>query len=144
MPWLIKGGGLQQDPWQICNDDCVDYPPGLILISREHWSKQLSLINRPKTGLILRGDDAQHIDELMIHAVDLIALEFVGFKDGRPYSLARILRHQYAYTGELSAIGDVHVDQLPLMARCGMDSYHLRDDQDSHLALKILSGDTLR
>ena len=52
----------------------------------------------------------------------LIEVAFPKFRDGRGYSSARILR-EAGYTGELRAQGDVLVDQIPLMKRCGFDSF---------------------
>ena len=67
------------------------------------------------------GDDAR----ALLPRLDRIALVEVGFpsfRDGRGYSSARILR-EAGYTGELRAQGDVLVDQLPFMRRCGFDSF---------------------
>lgn len=67
------------------------------------------------------GDDARallpHLGQLA-----LIEVSFPTFRDGRGYSAARVLR-EGGYTGELRAAGDVLVDQLPLMRRCGFDSF---------------------
>ncbi|KQM67928.1 oxidoreductase [Sphingomonas sp. Leaf17] len=67
------------------------------------------------------GDDARallpHLGQLA-----LIEVAFPGYRDGRGYSAARILR-EGGYDGELRAAGDVLVDQLPLMRRCGFDSF---------------------
>ena len=52
----------------------------------------------------------------------LVEVGFPSFRDGRGYSAARILR-EAGYTGELRAAGDVLVDQLPFMRRCGFDSF---------------------
>ena len=67
------------------------------------------------------GDDARallpHLGQLA-----LIEVSFPTFRDGRGYSAARILR-EGGYAGELRAAGDVLVDQLPFMRRCGFDSF---------------------
>ena len=67
------------------------------------------------------GDDARallpQIDQLA-----LIEVSFPGYRDGRGYSSARILR-EAGYEGELRAQGDVLVDQIPLMRRCGFDAF---------------------
>jgi len=67
------------------------------------------------------GDDARlllpHLDQLA-----LIEVSFPTFRDGRGYSSARVLR-EGGYRGELRAAGDVLVDQVPLMRRCGFDSF---------------------
>lgn len=67
------------------------------------------------------GEDATvllpHLDRLA-----LVEVSFPKFRDGRGYSTARVLR-EAGYTGELRAEGDVLVDQIPLMRRCGFDSF---------------------
>ena len=67
------------------------------------------------------GDDVR---ALIPHLgqIALIEVSFPKFRDGRGYSSARILR-EAGYTGELRAAGDVLVDQIPLMRRCGFDSF---------------------
>lgn len=54
--------------------------------------------------------------------IALVEIGFPSFRDGRGYSAARILR-EGGYTGTLRAEGDVLVDQVPLMRRCGFDSF---------------------
>ncbi|MFN3469589.1 MAG: DUF934 domain-containing protein [Novosphingobium sp.] len=67
------------------------------------------------------GDDARallpHLDRIA-----LVEVNFPAYTDGRGYSAARILR-EHGYTGELRAVGDVLVDQLSHMRRCGFDSF---------------------
>lgn len=58
-----------------------------------------------------------HLDRLA-----LIEIAFPKFRDGRGYSAGRILR-EAGYAGELRAQGDLLVDQIPLMRRCGFDSF---------------------
>lgn len=67
------------------------------------------------------GEDARLLLPLL-DRVALVEVSFPGFRDGRGYSSARVLR-EAGYTGELRAEGDVLVDQLPLMRRCGFDSF---------------------
>ena len=67
------------------------------------------------------GDDAR---DLLPHLerVALVEVNFPAFGDGRGYSSARILR-EAGYDGELRAVGDVLVDQLAYMRRCGFDAF---------------------
>ena len=67
------------------------------------------------------GEDAR---ELLPHLERLrfVEVNFPAFTDGRGYSAARILR-EAGYAGELRATGDVLVDQLSHMIRCGFDSF---------------------
>jgi uncharacterized protein (DUF934 family) len=67
------------------------------------------------------GDDVRllipHLDR-----VKLVEIDFPKFRDGRGFSSARILR-EAGYTGEIKATGDVLVDLLFFMRRCGFDSF---------------------
>lgn len=67
------------------------------------------------------GDDARALLP-MLDRVALVEISFPGYRDGRGYSAARVLR-EAGYAGELRAEGDVLVDQIPLMRRCGFDSF---------------------
>ena len=58
-----------------------------------------------------------HLDRL-----SLIEVSFPKFRDGRGYSIGSILR-EAGYTGELRAAGDVLVDQIGPMRRCGFDAF---------------------
>lgn len=67
------------------------------------------------------GDDAR---DLMPHLdrIKLVEVNFPVFGDGRGYSSARILR-EAGYAGELRAVGEVLVDQIAYMRRCGFDAF---------------------
>lgn len=66
----------------------------------------------------------------------LVAAYFPIFRDGRSFSTAALLRDRFAWTGEIRAIGDVLIDQLLQGARVGFDSFALRPDQKTDVALK--------
>lgn len=74
-----------------------------------------------------------------LHALDLIAVDFPSFRDGRGYSIATLLRARYAWIGQLRAVGDVLRDQLNYMRRCGFDAFAVRADKDIHDALLSFS-----
>ncbi len=67
------------------------------------------------------GEDARdllpHLDR-----ITFVEITFPKFRDGRGYSSARILR-EAGYTGEMRAAGDVLVDQVAFMTRCGFNSF---------------------
>jgi uncharacterized protein (DUF934 family) len=63
--------------------------------------------------------------------VTRIDLQFPKFTDGRAYSQARLLRQRLQFAGEICATGDVLIDQLVHMARCGFDVAVLKDGVDA-------------
>lgn len=83
------------------------------------------------------SDDARelipHLDRLA-----LIEVSFPKYRDGRGYSAARILR-EAGYKGELRASGDVLVDQIAFMRRCGFDSFHADGELDEAAVERALN-----
>ena len=67
------------------------------------------------------GEDARELLPYL-DRLSLVEVNFPAYGDGRGYSAARILR-EAGYQGELRAVGDVLVDQLSAMRRCGFDSF---------------------
>lgn len=67
------------------------------------------------------GDDARMLLP-QLDRIALIEINFPSYGDGRGYSAARILR-EHGYAGELRAVGDVLIDQLSHMRRCGFDAF---------------------
>lgn len=57
----------------------------------------------------------------------VVELVFAKFRDGRPYSSARVLRGRLKYGGEVRAIGDVLREQALHMIRCGFDAFEPAD-----------------
>ncbi|MEP3050183.1 MAG: DUF934 domain-containing protein [Erythrobacter sp.] len=76
------------------------------------------------------GDDARVLLPFL-DRLALVEVNFPNFGDGRGYSAARILR-EAGYEGELRAVGDVLIDQLSHMRRCGFDAFapDVRLDED--------------
>jgi uncharacterized protein (DUF934 family) len=74
------------------------------------------------TAVRLEPDDDARALIPFLDRLTLVEIAFPKFRDGRGYSSARILR-EAGFTGELRAQGDVLVDQIAFMKRCGFDSF---------------------
>jgi uncharacterized protein (DUF934 family) len=72
----------------------------------------------------VRIEAGEDVTQLLpyLDRVRLIEVDFPRFRDGRGFSTARMLR-EAGYAGELKATGDVLVDLLFFMRRCGFDSF---------------------
>lgn len=75
-----------------------------------------------KVGVRLRPGDA--VEDLVpfLDGLELIAIEFDKFGEGRGYSQAYLLRERHGYRGELRALG-ARRDHVMFMERCGMDAF---------------------
>ncbi len=142
MPQLIKQGQLIQDDWLQLKqlEDSESLPNGKLLVPVSVWqARREELVEREQLGVWLDSDEEPTCISNDLHHFELVAINFPVFADGRGYSCARLLRERYNYTGELRAIGDVLIDQLYYLKRCGFDAFALRPDQNLQLALPSLA-----
>lgn len=122
---LIKDGAVIDDPWLTLADG-EPLPDGVpIIVSAPRWRDERDALARRRgpLGVRLRADEPAPTLGADARHLELIAIEFPSFRDGRGYSTARLLRERYAFRGELRAIGDVQRDQLLFMHRCGFDAF---------------------
>lgn len=139
---VIKDGVVQEDGWQRIEAETMQDIPetGGVIVPLSLWKTHRSILleHSGPVGVCLLGeeDPAELSDDL--DQLELIALDFPVFKDGRSYSNARLLRERYGYKGELRAVGDVLRDQIFFMRRCGIDSFQVRSDKDITDAVKGL------
>ena len=77
-----------------------------------------------------------------LHGIAFVAIIFPVYTDGRGFSLAQRLRHEYGWHGEIRAVGDVLIDTVHYLARCGFNSFVLKEGHDPHKALHAVSAFT--
>ncbi len=82
-----------------------------------------AFLNQPEAASVRieAGDDVRRLAPVLART-RLIEVDFPKFRDGRGFSSARILR-EMGYAGEIKATGDVLVDLVWFMRRCGFDSF---------------------
>ena len=125
--WLRDG--FAEDVWTPLADDAPAPAEGAVIVSLTRWLAERETLGARKAPVgvaVEAGADAQ------AHLVDLadrplIALAFAKFADGRAFSYARLLRDRYRFEGQLRATGDVLIDEIPLMLRCGFDAFEVSD-----------------
>ena len=122
---LFRETGVVEDPWQRLDDEAPVPADGMVLVSFARWreARAALLARRGPVGVALANTDPVEALASDVARLDLIALHFPKFSDGRAYSQARLLRGRMGYGGELRATGNVLLDQLPFMLRCGFDAF---------------------
>ena len=76
------------------------------------------------------ANDADPMDA-DLDGITRIDLNFPKFTDGRAFSQAFLLSRRLGFKGEIVATGDVLIDQLVHMARCGFDVAVLKEGVDA-------------
>ncbi|MFT6300136.1 MAG: hypothetical protein ACJA2R_000138 [Saprospiraceae bacterium] len=142
MPRIIKDEQIVDDPWIIIEKDfTAQLPTGkLLVLPMQYW-----LDNRDKNlNLMVAGlwIDSDEDVELIGHEANLfplIAVNFPVFTDGRGFSIGRLLRERYDFTGQLRAIGNPIQDQLFYLKRCGFTAFDLKENTNLEVALCSLN-----
>ena len=124
---LWRRGGFAENEWTFVADDAPAPADEPVVVSLKRWLAEGDTLEPRKAPVgvaVEAGADAQaHLADLA--GRPLVALAFAKFADGRAFSYARILRDRYGFKGELRAIGDVLIDEIPFMLRCGFNSFEV-------------------
>lgn len=127
---LLKNREPAENTWTLVEDDAPIPAAGDVIVGVSRWIDERSSIEQREgsVGVLLHGDD--NVRALADEILDrpLIAIAFPKFADGRGYSLARILRDELHYKGELRAVGDILRDQLYYLDRVGFDALEVNED----------------
>lgn len=135
MPKLVDLNGITEDTWQILDKDFEGTAESGSIVPLKFFLDNVdTILAAGDIGVWIDSDESP--EELPANAKSLpvIAINFPKFVDGRGYSIARYIKERLGFSGELRAIGDVLLDQLFFLKRCGFSSFALRDDQNSEIA----------
>ena len=126
---LLKHGRPVADAWvRVADDEAL--PDGAsAIVSLERWRRDREALggHGVPLGIRLASDQSPALiaDDLARFA--LVVLDFPVFRDGRPFSYARLLRERYGFAGEVRATGHVLRDQYAFLHRCGVDALDAED-----------------
>ena len=142
MALVIDGKLVAADPFVRIAAGAAVPANGAVLVTLATWTAQAdSLAQRSDpVGVLLGSEESPAALADAVDKLQLIALDFPTFRDGRAYSYARLLRERYGYTGELRAVGDVQLEQLHYMERTGFNAFEI-DSDDPVRDLEIANRD---
>ena len=143
MSKIIKNGQIIDDAWLVLKlaedetPEAITLPDAPTLLPLAVWlaRKDEILARKQPVGVWLESSEGPEAIANDLKHFAILGVNFPKFADGRGYSIARLLRERFAYTGEIRALGDVLQDQLFLLKRCGFDAFALRADKDIEAAL---------
>ncbi|QQS55629.1 MAG: DUF934 domain-containing protein [Candidatus Competibacteraceae bacterium] len=133
---VIKNRQIVEDRWQAVGEE-EELPVGSLIVPLTRWRRERVELLARGEPLGVRLPNTADVAELVadLPLLELVALEFPKFSDGRAYSQARLLRERHGYRGEIRAVGEVLRDQLFFMVRSGFDAFELRADRSLEDAL---------
>ena len=132
MPLLINCE-VVEDNWTLLSEEAFtegqNIPAGDVIVPlAAYLTAKDTLSDRDgQLAIQINGDDdlSVIIDELF--QFPLIAIDFPVLRDGRGFSIARLLLRN-GYKGQIRATGDIGHDRLEFLQRCGFNAIQVADD----------------
>lgn len=130
---LLKRGRVAEDAWTPVGDEDALPDSGALLVTLKRWQGEREALRARNDAIGIRLPNSAPVEAIAddLDRIELVALEFPKFNDGRAFSQARQLRERHGYTGELRATGQVLRDQFVFMSRAGFDTFEVKKDADA-------------
>jgi uncharacterized protein (DUF934 family) len=136
MQKLINQTSEIKNSWNLISDKAADFSQPNIMIPASYWlANQSHFSGRSDVAIWFAGNDNVAEFEGKLDQFPVIGVNFPAFADGRGYSIAHLIIERQNYIGELRAIGDVLIDQLFFMKRCGFSTYLLKEGLEPNVAI---------
>jgi uncharacterized protein (DUF934 family) len=119
---LWQGDQFVADAWRHAETDDGE---GHVIVPLAAWlglTAEQRKAGSNRLGVLLAPGDKLDLIAAELSSIPLVALAFPAYNDGRSHSKAALLKSRYKYSGEVRAVGDVLVDQIPLLLRNGFDT----------------------
>jgi phosphoadenosine phosphosulfate reductase len=122
---LWKNGTFIEDAWQVVADDAPVPADAAVVLSLKRWRTERDTLVTRNAPIALQIDPGNDWQDIVadLPRFPVIVVTIPKYADGRAFSIARLLRERDGYTGEVRAMGAYIIDQVPLMARVGIDAF---------------------
>ena len=101
-----------------------------VILTKSLWMKNKQLLPKKKLHVGIQLNSDESLDEITddILYFSLIQFNFLSFRDGRPFSIAKTLRKKLNFENEIRASGHILPDQYIFLIRCGFDTVEIQDE----------------
>lgn len=107
----------------VADEDAIPTGPVILSLTRFQTEGDALIGAGQQVGVRIQAGESVEDLAYDLPRLALVALVFPGYRDGRAYSSASLLRQRLRYEGEVRAVGDVLREQALFMIRCGFDSF---------------------
>lgn len=126
---VVDRSGPIADSWTHLADDQTPAKGAAAIVSfarlKNEHNSLFSAAGR--VGVEVSGDVKLEELEPFLPRLGLIVVRMNNMRDGRLFSLGRLLRERYGYTADMRAAGDLIPDQMLFLLRCGFTSFEVKD-----------------
>ena len=141
---ILNKNKLQTNDYKFVNEfmEIANLNKKKIIVPKSLWKEQKKNLKdkTEKIGLQINSDES--IDDIVddLSHFSLVQLNFLSFRDGRPFTVAKTLRKKFKFKKEIRATGHVLPDQYIFLIRCGFDTVEI-EGQDKAVWVKIFKMD---
>ena len=133
---VVDRNGPIADPWVRLADDAPVPQGGAVIVSFARLKNDHNAVfaAAKSVGVEFTGD--VNLDDVIPHLpqLSLVVARFTGMRDGRPFSIGRLLRERYNYKDDLRAAGPFIPDQVLFLLRVGFNTF----DVDASFSIEAL------
>lgn len=132
MQVLTKANELHNDTWQFCNAVEAEHKieEKQLLPFSQLDDAQLTALDFSSNALWIKLPEELAKVKDYLPKMSFIGVYFPVFKNGVGFSIARRLRDEFGFQGEIRAYGHLIPDQFPMLIECGFDSVALNQEHD--------------
>jgi uncharacterized protein (DUF934 family) len=126
---LIRDGSVAKDDFTKLAD-AAPLGRGAVIVSLKRFlAEREALLERDDPlGLLLETSDSPEELGSDVEKLALVVLDIPHFKDGRGFTLARILRARLGFKGEIRVAGHVLHNQITFYKRVGVNAFELAEN----------------
>lgn len=122
MTLIDAGGTAVEDLWRYPRiDGELEQQPNSVVFLAD-WERYRGRFGQGAAGVWIAGDQDEAELVSLLERVAVIVVEFPKSRDGRGFTLGRLLRQRHRYRGDLRAAGPLLPDQFPMLLQCGYTS----------------------
>ena len=127
---VVDCNGPIENPWVTLADDIsvTDGVPTIVFMDHLKNHHHSLFAQGSGVGVEIEGDVDLNELKPFLSQLSLVVVRFDSLKDGRPFSIGRLLRERYDYKRDLRAAGPFIPDQVLFLLRCGFTSFDVGEN----------------
>ncbi|MAZ46572.1 MAG: hypothetical protein CMM98_03245 [Rickettsiales bacterium] len=142
---ILNKDKLQKNEYLFLDDEgkLGSIKKGKVILTKNLWIEKKEFLKKKKisTGIQLNSDESLDKIKDDLFYFSLIQFNFLSFKDGRPFSVAKNLRKKFNFKNEIRASGHILPDQYIFLIRCGFDTVEI-EEKNMDVWIRFLRMDT--
>jgi uncharacterized protein (DUF934 family) len=137
---IDRHGKQIADAWITIEPEAPLPEQGAIILPLARLIAEPNLTGRADPlGVVIGPDEDLATLVPMLPKLDLVAVAFPKFRDGRGFTQIRALRERHSFNGDIRAVGHPLPDQFLNLNRCGATSVRLPEGQDPAVWAGVLA-----